>query len=272
MNPTVAATPILELRGVDKTYANGTEALRHFDLAVGEGEFVSLLGPSGCGKSTVLRLIAGLAAVSGGAIEWSRESGSGSARVGFVFQEPTLMPWATVAANVRMPLTLLRIPRGEADGRVREAIGLVGLGGFEHAYPRELSGGMKMRVSIARALATRPRVLLMDEPFAALDEITRFKLNNDLLALWARQRWTVVFVTHSVYESVYLSSRIAVMTDRPGRVLSEVAIDAPYPRDDAFRTSPVYNGHCRTVSGELAAAMTHPSGGGLDGPLASSRR
>ena len=272
MSPSVAAAPIVELRGVDKTYANGTEALQHFDLAVGEGEFVSLLGPSGCGKSTVLRLIAGLAAVSGGAIEWPRGNGSGSARVGFVFQEATLMPWATVAANVRMPLTLLRIPRGEADERVREAIGLVGLDGFEHAYPRELSGGMKMRVSIARALATRPRILLMDEPFASLDEITRFKLNNDLLALWARQRWTVVFVTHSVYESVYLSSRIAIMTDRPGRILSEVAIDAPYPREEAFRTSSEYNGYCRTVSGELAAAMTRSSGGGLDGPLASSRR
>jgi NitT/TauT family transport system ATP-binding protein len=272
MSPTVAAAPIVELRGVDKTYANGTEALHHFDLAVGEGEFVSLLGPSGCGKSTVLRLIAGLAAVSGGVIEWPRENGSGSARVGFVFQEPTLMPWATVAANVRMPLTLLRIPRGEADGRAREAIGVVGLDGFEHAYPRELSGGMKMRVSIARALATRPRILLMDEPFASLDEITRFKLNNDLLALWARQRWTVVFVTHSVYESVYLSSRIAIMTDRPGRILSEVAIDAPYPRDEAFRTSPEYNGYCRTVSGELAAAMTRSSGGGLDSPRASARR
>jgi NitT/TauT family transport system ATP-binding protein len=272
MSPTVAAAPILELRGVDKTYANGTEALRHFDLAVGEGEFVSLLGPSGCGKSTVLRLVAGLAGVSGGAIEWPRGNGSASARVGFVFQEPTLMPWATVATNVRMPLTLLRIPRGEADGRVREAVGLVGLGGFEHAYPRELSGGMKMRVSIARALATRPRILLMDEPFAALDEITRFKLNNDLLALWARQRWTVVFVTHSVYESVYLSSRIAIMTDRPGRVLSEVAIDAPYPREEAFRTSLEYNGYCRTVSGELAAAMTRSSGGGLDSPRVSSRR
>jgi NitT/TauT family transport system ATP-binding protein len=255
VNHTAAeAAPIVQLRTVGKTYANGTEALRGLDLSIGEGEFVSLLGPSGCGKSTALRLIAGLAAASGGAIDWGRESGV-APRVGFVFQEPTLMPWATVTANVRMPLILLRVPRAEADDRAREAIELVGLGGFERAYPRELSGGMKMRVSIARALATRPRLLLMDEPFAALDEITRFKLNNDLLALWAQKQWTVVFVTHSVYESVYLSSRIAVMTDRPGRVASEVTIDAPYPRDDRFRTSVEYNGYCRTVSARLAAAM-----------------
>jgi len=252
--------PIVGLDDVGKTYANGTEALRHFALTIAEGEFVSLLGPSGCGKSTVLRLIAGLAAVSGGTIEWLRErDDDGGARVGFVFQEPTLMPWATVTANVRMPLTLLRVPRREAEARSQEAIDLVGLDGFERASPRELSGGMKMRVSIARALATRPRLLLMDEPFAALDEITRFKLNNDLLALWARKRFTVVFVTHSVYESVYLSSRIAVMTGRPGRVASEVAIDAQYPRDEAFRTSPEYNGYCRAVSALLAAAMASAS-------------
>jgi NitT/TauT family transport system ATP-binding protein len=257
LSPTVSVvSPIVELRDVAKVYGSGTEALRHLDLTVRPGEFLSLLGPSGCGKSTVLRLIAGLAGVSRGAIEWPRAQERRETRVGFVFQEPTLMPWATVSANVRMPLRLLRVPRAEAEEQVREAIELVGLLGFEHAYPRELSGGMKMRVSIARALATRPRLLLMDEPFASLDEITRIKLNNDLLHLWEQKRWTVVFVTHSVYESVYLSSRIEVMTDRPGRVVSEVAIEAPYPRDDTYRTSSEYNSYCRTVSAHLATAMT----------------
>jgi NitT/TauT family transport system ATP-binding protein len=160
-----------------------------------------------------------------------------------------------VRKNVLLPLTLRGVPPEEADARGREAIGMVGLDGFEHAYPRELSGGMKMRVSIARALVTHPRLLLMDEPFASLDEITRFKLDNDLLALWARQRWTVVFVTHSVYESVYLSTRIAVMTARPGRTASEVAIEAPAPRDETFRTSPLYNEYCRSVSARLADAI-----------------
>ena len=248
------APAVVRLRHVDKTFANGTEALRRLDLAVSEGEFLSLLGPSGCGKSTVLRLIAGLATQSAGAIERPGEDGA-RGQIGFVFQEPTLMPWATVAANVHMPLTLLRVPPREAGARVEEAIGLVGLDGFEHAYPRELSGGMKMRVSIARAVVTRPRLLLMDEPFAALDEITRFRLNNDLLTLWRRRGFTVVFVTHSVYESVYLSTRVAVMTSRPGRISAEVSIDTPYPRPDGFRTSPEYNAHCRDVSARLAAAM-----------------
>jgi len=251
-----AAPPLVRLRHVDKTFARGTEALRHLDLTVAEGEFLSLLGPSGCGKSTALRLIAGLAGLTAGAIERPWAEGSRRGQIGFVFQEPTLMPWATVAANIRVPLTLLRVPRDQAAARVREAIGLVGLDGFERAYPRELSGGMKMRVSIARALATRPRLLLMDEPFAALDEITRMRLNNDLLGLWRRQGFTVVFVTHSVYESVYLSSRVAVMTPRPGRVAAEVTIETPYPRDDGFRTSPEYNDYCRTVSARLAAAMS----------------
>jgi NitT/TauT family transport system ATP-binding protein len=164
------------------------------------------------------------------------------------------MPWATVWKNVLLPLKLRGVAPEVAHGRVREAIEMVGLEGFEHAYPRQLSGGMKMRVSIARALVTHPRLLLMDEPFASLDEITRFKLDNDLLTLWARQRWTVVFVTHSVYESVYLSTRIAVMSARPGRTVSEVAIEAPAPRDDSFRTSPLYNEYCRTVSARLAEA------------------
>jgi len=245
---------IARLQQVDKVYANGVVALRHLDLDVGEGEFLSLLGPSGCGKSTVLRLVAGLGEVSGGRIEWPNGNGRARGDIGFVFQDPTLMPWATVSANVLLPLKLRGVPADEGKARAREAIGLVGLDGFERAYPRQLSGGMKMRVSIARALVTRPRLLLMDEPFASLDEITRFKLDNDLLQLWARQRWTVVFVTHSVYESVYLSTRIAVMTARPGRTASEVVIDAPTPRDEAFRTSPLYNEYCRQVSARLAEA------------------
>ena len=247
---------IVRLRNVDKVYSNGVMALHGLDLDVGEGEFLSLLGPSGCGKSTVLRLVAGLGEVSRGRIEWSS---AGAPRqphgdIGFVFQEATLMPWATVWKNVLLPLKLRGLAPHESEPRVREAIAMVGLDGFEQAYPRELSGGMKMRVSIARALVTRPRLLLMDEPFASLDEITRFKLDNDLLALWARQRWTVVFVTHSVYESVYLSTRIAIMTARPGRTAGEVAIEGPALRDESFRTSPLYNEYCRNVSARLAEA------------------
>ena len=250
--------PLVALRGVDKLYSNGVLALQGFDLAVGQGEFLSLLGPSGCGKSTVLRLIAGLGDRSGGTITWLGQNGAGGrphGEIGFVFQDPTLMPWATVAKNILLPLKLQDVPAQEARARVEQAVQQVGLRGFEGAYPRQLSGGMRMRVSIARALITRPRILLMDEPFAALDEITRFKLNNDLLTLWASQRWTVVFVTHSVYESVYLSSRIALMSPRPGRVTADVAIEVPYPRDEGYRTSTVYNEYCRAVSGRLAEAM-----------------
>jgi NitT/TauT family transport system ATP-binding protein len=247
---------VVQLQNVDKVYGNGVVALRHLDLEVAEGEFLSLLGPSGCGKSTVLRLVAGLGEASSGRIEWSGNGRAGLPQgdIGFVFQEPTLMPWATVFKNVMLPLKLRGVAPGEATGRVSETIALVGLEGFERAYPRELSGGMKMRVSIARALVTHPRLLLLDEPFASLDEITRFKLDNDLLALWASQRWTVVFVTHSVYESVYLSTRIAVMTARPGRTASDVPIEAPTPRDETFRTSPLYNDYCRLVSTRLAEA------------------
>ncbi len=247
------AAPLVVLRGVQKIFANGTEALAGLDLTIGEHEFVSLLGPSGCGKSTALRLIAGLGRVSRGRIEWP--GGDGSGDIGFVFQEPTLLPWGSVFDNVWLPLRLQGISRRSAVERVTAALGMVGLEGFAGAYPRELSGGMKMRVSIARALVTRPRLLLMDEPFAALDEITRFKLNNDLLRLWHSQRWTVVFVTHSVFESVYLSNRVMVMAARPGRVTADIAIDAPYPRDEAFRTSAAYNALCRTASAELHRAM-----------------
>jgi NitT/TauT family transport system ATP-binding protein len=245
--------PLVELQGVHKTFANGTVALENLDLVVGEHEFVSLLGPSGCGKSTALRIIARLSGASAGRMLWS--GGVDIGDVGFVFQEPTLMPWATVFDNVYLPLRLQRQPRRRVEPIVFEALELVGLKDFWKAYPRELSGGMKMRVSIARALVTEPKVLLMDEPFAALDEITRFKLNNDLLNLWSGRKFTVVFVTHSVYESVYLSERILVMAARPGRIVGEIRVDAPYPRGDDFRTSEPYNQWCRLASAELHRAM-----------------
>ena len=250
-----AIKPIVSLRNVGKTFDSGTVALRGFDLAVRDGEFVSLLGPSGCGKSTALRIIAGLSAASKGAVEWPGGAEGAAGRIGFVFQEPTLMPWADIAANVRLPLTLSHADDTSARQAVAQALVRVGLADFARAYPRELSGGMKMRASIARALATEPQLLLMDEPFAALDEITRFKLNNDLLTLWQELRRTVIFVTHSVFESVYLSQRIVVMTPRPGRVFAEIAIPAPYPRDERFRTSADYAGFCRLVSEALGKAM-----------------
>jgi NitT/TauT family transport system ATP-binding protein len=248
----------VSLRGVGKTFPNGVVALRDTTFSVREHEFVSLLGPSGCGKSTALRIIAGLIEPTAGDVAWGSGAAPDGAKgdVGFVFQEPTLMPWASVAGNVYLPLKLSGLDRAAAQPRIREALSLVGLNGFAGAYPRELSGGMKMRVSIARALVTQPKLLLMDEPFAALDEITRFKLNNDLLSLWAAMRQTAIFVTHSVFESVYLSSRILVMTQRPGRIHSEIAIDAPYPRDESFRTSPEYAALCRKTSEALVDAMT----------------
>jgi NitT/TauT family transport system ATP-binding protein len=254
MSTTVATDCAVSLRAVGKSYANGVVALDRLDLDVRPGELVSLLGPSGCGKSTALRIIAGLSEPTRGEVIWPRPDAPASEReIGFVFQEPTLMPWTTVAGNVRLPLDLQGIDVTAAP-RVATALARVGLADFADVYPRELSGGMKMRVSIARALVTESMLLLMDEPFAALDEITRFKLNDDLLSLWESLRKTVVFVTHSVFESVYLSSRIVVMTPRPGRVFTELAIDAPYPRDQRFRTSAEYGVFCRRASEALAAA------------------
>lgn len=248
---------IVSLKGVGKIFPNGVAALRDATFSVREHEFVSLLGPSGCGKSTALRIVAGLIEPTIGEVAWRDHNAPDGAKgeIGFVFQEPTLMPWASVAGNVHLPLKLAGLDRAAAMPRIREALARVGLDGFADAYPRELSGGMKMRVSIARALVTQPRLLLMDEPFAALDEITRFRLNNDLLSLWAAMRQTVIFVTHSVFESVYLSSRIIVMTRRPGRVHAEIAVDAPYPRDESFRTSAEYAALCRKASQALAEAM-----------------
>ena len=254
--------PLLALHDVGKSFSNGVTALRNVDLAIREGDFLSLLGPSGCGKSTALRIIAGLSTPTTGVLEWS---GAGSrSDIGFVFQEPTLLPWASVFNNVWLPLRLRGISREKATPAIREMIERVRLTGFEDAMPRELSGGMKMRVSIARGLVTKPRLLLMDEPFAALDEITRFKLNNDLLELWQQERFTVIFVTHSVFESVFLSNRIVVMAARPGRVFREISVEAVYPRDEAFRTSPDYAALCRETSGVLGEAITL-GGGSHDG-------
>jgi NitT/TauT family transport system ATP-binding protein len=262
--PGVATAPaaLLHLRGIGKTFSNGVTALHDTNLTIREGDFLSLLGPSGCGKSTALRIIAGLSTPTSGLLDWR---GDGHADIGFVFQEPTLMPWADVFDNVWLPLRLRGVSRAEAEPAVRGLLERVRLTGFEAAMPRELSGGMKMRVSIARGLVTKPRLLLMDEPFAALDEITRFRMNNDLLELWQDERFTAIFVTHSVFESVFLSNRIVVMAARPGRVFREIAVDAPYPRDEAFRTSADYAALCRETSGVLADAIHLNPGGGNDG-------
>jgi NitT/TauT family transport system ATP-binding protein len=245
------------LQGVDKRFATGPAALAGVDLRVADGEFVALLGPSGCGKSTVLRLAAGLDQPSAGRVDAPALRESAAAATAFVFQEPTLMPWATAFENVWLPLRLAGVSRADATAPVRAVLAAVGLTEFEHAHPAQLSGGMKMRASIARALVTQPRLLLMDEPFAALDEITRQKLNADLLQWWSQRPLAVLFVTHSVYEAVFLSQRVLVMSARPGRVIADLRIDAPYPRAAAFRTSTEFAALCRTASEALAAA--HPA-------------
>ena len=218
---------LLSLSQVGKRFTatqkgGGTQALDGLSFEIPDGQFVSLLGPSGCGKSTALRLAAGLLKPDAGTITYP----GGRPETAFVFQEPTLMPWADALANARLPLDLKRVPRADADAQAQAALARVGLEGFEHAYPRELSGGMKMRVSIARALAARPKLLLLDEPFAALDEITRTGLGEDLLRLWREDGLTILFVTHSVSESSYLSQRVLVMTPRPGRVSADIVLAA----------------------------------------------
>jgi NitT/TauT family transport system ATP-binding protein len=234
------------------TYPNGTRAVAPTTLEVGDGEFVTLLGPSGCGKSTLLNLVAGLLEPTSGALRWwggdFAATGVPGRRLAFVFQSPTLMPWARVEANARLPLDLAGVAHDDASRAATAALRLVGLSEFARHLPRELSGGMQMRVSIARALATDPDLLLMDEPFGALDEFTRQRLDAELAALWAGRGFTVVFVTHSVYEAVFLSTRVIVMGPRPGRVVGEVAIDEPHPRGDAFRVSATFVRHCQRLS------------------------
>ena len=254
MNDTLA----VEILAAEKTYPNGTQALLPVDLSVREGEFVTLLGPSGCGKSTLLKMVAGLLPPSAGRVLlWRKpieQVESTGHRLSFVFQEATLMPWARVSANVRLPLDLAGVPQAQADPRVRSALQQVGLSKFASSLPRELSGGMQMRVSIARGMVTEPTLLLMDEPFGALDEITRNRLDSDLLELWAGKKLTVIFVTHSIYEAVYLSTRVAVMAARPGRIVEQVTIDEPYPRGPEFRVSTRFSGFARALQDALLRA------------------
>ncbi len=255
-----APLPAIEVLSAEQVYPNGTRALTPVSLTIEKGEFVTLLGPSGCGKSTLLKMIAGLLEPSDGRILLSRkpvQEANADHQLSFVFQEATLMPWATVEANVRLPLDLAGVPKSESTPRVTEALKLVGLAKFAQQRPRELSGGMQMRVSIARGLVTQPQLLLMDEPFGALDEITRNRLDADLLKLWQQQGLTVVFVTHSITEAVYLSSRVIMMAARPGRVVEDIRINAPYPRDDAFRTSPEFNEMVRHLHEQLHSASDH---------------
>ena len=244
---------LLSLNHLDKVFGHNVVALKNMSLSVRENDFLSLLGPSGCGKSTALRIICGLMSPTRGKVKWTDSEYSNQLSV--VFQEPTLMPWATIEDNVWLPMRLKGIKKDKVINDIREALALVGLEGFEKSYPRELSGGMKMRVSIARAMVTKPKLILMDEPFAALDEITRFKLNNDLLAMKERIGCTVIFVTHSVTESVFLSNRIVVMAARPGRVLKEIAIESPGKRDDHYRVSAEYSKYCSETSEALKLAM-----------------
>lgn len=244
---------MLHLSRIGRRFPGGTEALRDVTLDIAGGDFVALLGPSGCGKSTLLRLIAGLDRPDGGFLDWQAGRPPEPGEIGFVFQDATLLPWASAEENVFLPLRLRGFSAARAMGDVRAALGRVGLAGFEQARPRQLSGGMRMRVSIARALVTRPRLLLLDEPFAALDEFTRHRLQADLLALWRELGCTVVFVTHSIYEAAFLARRIVLMTPRPGRIAREIASSlTPAPET---RLDPAYAALVAEVSRGMEAAM-----------------
>ena len=256
--PTAKPHPAVEVLSAEKTYPNGTQALLAVDLTIQEGEFVTLLGPSGCGKSTLLKMVAGLLEPTDGRLHlWRKpvaQLDKSGKKMAFVFQSPTLMPWASVQTNVRLPLDLAGVPRKEADDRVTEALALVGLSKFSTALPRALSGGMQMRVSIARGLVTQPDLLLMDEPFGALDEITRHKLDADLLDLWRKKKLTVIFVTHSIHEAVFLSTRVVMMAARPGRVVEDFRIAEPYPRTADFMVSPEFSRYAKQLQDSLMRA------------------
>jgi NitT/TauT family transport system ATP-binding protein len=244
--------PQVELSGVSKTYSSNPPVLQQIDLTIAKGEFVSLIGPSGCGKSTLLKLISGLTnATSGSILVDGMTPVNARETISYIFQDATLLPWRTVTSNVGLGLELERVAREVRKQKVDALLELVGLTHVARAYPRQLSGGMKMRVSVARALATRPRLLLMDEPFGALDEMTRDRLNEELLRLRAEQDWTAVFVTHSVAEAVFLSTRIIVLAPSPGRIAQEVNINLPFPRTSVTRESPQFESYVTEVSRAL---------------------
>jgi len=252
---------LVSLKGVGKVFPNGVVALDDFDLDVQAGEFLTLLGPSGCGKSTVLRLIAELTTPTAGRIV--REAAGAQRNLAVVFQEPTLLPWANVFDNVFLPLRLSGDSRDRARTHVDDALAHVGLSDFARALPRELSGGMKMRCAIARALVTNPRMILMDEPFAALDEVTRFRLNDDLLALQRETGATIIFVTHSIFESVYLSSRIVVMSKPRGAIVDEIRLDPALTRNDDFRHDAIFADAVRRASAALRVAAPDANGAAI---------
>lgn len=232
------AIPEIALHGVTKCFRNGSVALEKISLSVERGEFITFLGPSGCGKSTLLRLISGLSPVSDGTVQVNGMTPKNALELmSFIFQDATLLPWRTVERNVGLGLEMEYAARAVRKERVARMLALVGLDQVGKHYPRQLSGGMKMRVSIARALVSRPRILLMDEPFAALDEMTRDRMNEELLRLYAEQQWTVLFVTHSVAEAVFLSSRIVILAAHPGRVAYELPVNLPRPRTAETRES-----------------------------------
>ena len=234
--------------GLNKHFPSGVQALHGLDLEISRSQFVSIVGPSGCGKSTFLRLVAGLDEPTSGEL---RVEGHDPLGLAFVFQDATLLPWRSVAQNITLPLELRH---EDAAERVAQTLELVGLTDFAEAYPAQLSGGMRMRVSIARALVTRPQILLLDEPFGALDEITRQRLNEELLRLWQEDRWTGLFVTHNVSEAVFLSQRVLVMSARPGRILADIPIPFPYPRSPYLRSTPEFIRIANGISRQLAHA------------------
>ncbi len=250
----IVAANVGKLFADSRPGAGELRALTGIDLAVRAGEFVSLVGPSGCGKSTLLRLVAGLTSPTSGEItvgDRTPKSGRRDVALAYVLQDPTLLPWRQVEDNVALPLELQGMPAVERQRRISGALNMVGLSDAAHLSPRQLSGGMRMRVSIARALAIAPNLLLMDEPFGALDELSRLRLNEDLLALWERNRWTCLFVTHNVGEAVFLSQRVLVMSPRPGRFLAEESVSFPYPRTRALRGQSEFTRTVQRVSERL---------------------
>ena len=243
------SVPEIALNSVSKRYSTGGLALEEISFSAERGEFVTLLGPSGCGKSTLLRLISGLSATTDGSIRVNGMTPENARQLmSFIFQDPTLMPWRTVEQNVGLSLELEHAARPLRTERIAAILNLVGLKHFAKRYPRELSGGMKMRASIARALIGRPRILLLDEPFAALDEMTRDRMNEELLRLYDEQKWTVLFVTHSVAEAVFLSTRIVILSAHPGRVAHDLPVELPWPRTAALRDAPAFEQTVTRVS------------------------